>query len=106
MEPEEDTCTSEISSRAVLGGVRLHSLLLPLLLRPPSDHNNYLDEVVELGRDPVLEAVLAVGDALSQPIGAGSPSRSLPQPIAREQAAPSSVPEPVRPGGGGRGGGG
>ncbi len=47
----------------------------------------------------VLEAIPGVGDALSPTPGVGSPSRSLPLLAAREQAAPSSVPELGRPGG-------
>ncbi len=81
------------------GKVRLHRPLLHPLLRPPSNHNRNLGEVVELARGLVLEIVLEVGDAPTQPTGAGSPSRSLSHLVAREQAAPFPVPEPARLGG-------
>ncbi len=75
-----------------------HNPLLLPLLRPPNSLRHLPEEVVEAGRDPVLEAVLKVGGAPSGTTGAGSPSRSLPHPVTREQAAPSSFPEPVRGG--------
>ena len=87
------------SSGVKPGVVHHHSLLLPGPLRPPINSHLRTGEVVEPVRDPVLEAVLEVGDAPSRPSGAGSPSRSLPLLAAREQAAPSPVPEPAPLGG-------
>ena len=96
---DPDGVISGTSSGAGPGEVRLHSPLLHPLLRPPNNHNRHLGEVVELIRGLILEVILEVGDAPTQPTGGGSPSRSLPHLVAREQAAPFPVHEPARPGG-------
>ncbi len=65
--------------------------------------NLHQGEVIGAAQGPLLVIVPGAGDAPSQVTGRGSPSRSLPLLTAREQAAPSSVPQPAIPGVGGGG---
>ncbi len=72
---------------------------------PTTQSQSTTREVIVAVQDLVLEAALEAGVTPIQTQEAGSPSRSLPHPIARQQVASLRSREPVLVGVGGGGGG-